>query len=122
MAEPRRVTGPLLDIAEQLVQADVRGEDLYGWQLMKDTKRSGPTVYSVLDRLEALQWITRHWEELPPGENRPRRRLYRLTDSGRTEVHALLAERRPEALRELAGPPRRGWLARSPGEPLPDGI
>jgi DNA-binding PadR family transcriptional regulator len=116
------VTGPLLDIAEQLVQADTRGEDLYGWQLMKDTKRSGPTVYSVLDRLEALQWITRHWEELPSGENRPRRRLYRLTDSGRTEVHALLAERRPEALREPAGPLRRGWLARSPGESMPDGV
>lgn len=116
------MTGPLLDIAEQLLRADARGEDLYGWQLMKDTKRTGPTVYSVLERLEAQQWITPRWEQLPPDESRPRRRLYRLTDSGRTEATELLAERRPAALRELAVPPRRGRVARPSGEPLPDGI
>lgn len=106
MAWPGRVTRPLLDVAEQLVQADAHGEDLHGWQIMKNTERTtNPTVYHLLDRLEALQWITRHWEELPSGENRPRRHLIRLTDSGRTELHALLAQRRPEALRELAGAP-----------------
>ncbi len=122
MTRPRRVTGPLLDIAEQLLKADARGEDLYGWQLMKDTKHIGPTVYNVLDRLEALQWITRHWEHLQSDENRPRRRLYRLTDSGRTEARALLAERRPAALPRIAESPRRSPVAKSPGEPLPDGI
>lgn len=116
------MTGPLLDIAEQLLRADARGEDLYGWQLMKDTQRAGPTVYNVLERLEAQQWITRHWEQLPSDENRPRRRLYRLTDSGRTKAAELLAERRPAALRGLAVPQRRGWVARPSGEPLPDGI
>jgi PadR family transcriptional regulator PadR len=115
------VTGPLLDITEQLLKADARGGDVYGWLLMKDTKRFGPTVYNVLDRLEALQWITSYWERLPGEENRPRRRLYRLTDSGRVGIRALLAERRPVALQQLPEPSRLRPVPRSPGEPVPDG-
>jgi PadR family transcriptional regulator PadR len=121
MARPRRVTGPLLDVAERLLKADAQREDLYGWQIMKDTKRAGPTVYDVLDRLEALHWITRYWESLPSDESRPRRRLYRLTEDGRTAIPDLLAERRPEALSKIAEPVRRSPAARSPGTPLPEG-
>ena len=87
---------------------------------MKDTKHFGPTVYNVLDRLEALQWITSYWERLPGEENRPRRRLYRLTDSGRAEIRALLADRRPAALR-LPEASRPRPVPRSPAEPVPDG-
>jgi DNA-binding PadR family transcriptional regulator len=111
----------LLDVAGCLLKADTQGEDLHGWQIMKDTKHTGPTVYGVLDRLQELHWITRYWEHLPSDENRPRRRLYRLTSDGRTEIRDLLAERRPEALRKLAEPTRRNPIAGSPGAPLPEG-
>jgi PadR family transcriptional regulator, regulatory protein PadR len=107
MARPVRTTGPLLDVLGRLLRADVQGEDLHGWQIMKDTKRAGPTVYGVLDRLEDLQWITSYWEILQPDENRPRRRLYRLTDAGRAGVRDLLADRRPEELKNLTGPVQR---------------
>src|ERR1022692_4111478 len=83
MARPMRTTGPLLDVSGCLLEADAQGNDVHGWQIMKDTKRTGPTVYGVLDRLEDLRWITSYWEDLLPDENRPRRRLYRLTNEGR---------------------------------------
>jgi PadR family transcriptional regulator PadR len=101
MSRAGRVTSPLLDVSARLLEADLQGEDLHGWQIMKDTKRTGPTVYGVLDKLEDLRWITGSWEDLKPDENRPRRRLYRLTSDGRTGVRRLLAERRPEVLQRL---------------------
>lgn len=122
MTRPMRTTGPLLDVSACLLTADARGEDLHGWQIMKDTKRSGPTVYGVLDRLEDLQWITGYWEALQPDENRPRRRLYRLTDEGRAKVRELLAERRPEVAAKLAEPAKPSPGLRSPRRSIvPDG-
>jgi len=119
MAGSRRVTRPLLDVVERLLDADARGQDLYGWQIMKDTKRTGPTVYGVLDRLEELGWITRYWESLSADENRPRRRLYRLTSEGRTAVRDLLGERRPGTV--SAPELHRDPSAKPPGTPLPEG-
>ena len=117
MARPARTTRPLLDIMARLLRADAHGEDLHGWQIMKDTKRTGPTVYGVLDRLEDLQWITSYWEDLQPDEHRPRRRLYRLTDEGRAGIRELLAERRPEEAASVTEP-----LERSPGVRAPRGL
>ena len=74
---------------------------------MKETKRSGPTVYGVLDRLEDRSWIEGFWEEQDSDSSRPRRRFYRLTPLGTAGLHDLLAERRPVALPRLADPDRR---------------
>jgi PadR family transcriptional regulator PadR len=116
------MTGPLLDVLARLRAADARGEDLHGWQIMKDTKRSGPTIYGVLDRLEDLGWITSDWEVLEPDESRPRRRLYRLTDEGRAGAYEVLAARRPEEGAQLTGPVRKNRGLRSPrGTIAPDG-
>ena len=114
MGRVRRTTGPLLDVSSRLLRADVQGEDLHGWQIMKDTKRTGPTVYGVLDKLEDLGWVTSYWETQQPDENRPRRRLYRLTDEGRTKVCELLKKSRPGELERLSEPSQG-----SPGLLLP---
>lgn len=113
MAGPARVTGPFLDVVERLWQAMPAGEELHGWLIMRDTKRSGPTVYGVLDRLEDMGWITGRWEHEHPEPGRPRRRLYRLTPNGETEACELLSERRPDALR-----PSRTHGSRQPGRRL----
>ncbi|WP_369076840.1 PadR family transcriptional regulator [Actinoplanes nipponensis] len=74
----------------------------YGWMIAKDTGRSGPTVYGILDRLEQDCWIDSEWEQQEdPANNRPRRRMYRLTKRGRTEAFDLLSERRPHCVRKL---------------------
>ena len=87
-----RVTNPLLDVLEVLLQAfDSRADDLHGWAIMKATKRSGPTVYGVMDRLEDMGWISGRWEDSPePGK--PRRRVYSITPTGVIGARKLLRE------------------------------
>jgi PadR family transcriptional regulator, regulatory protein PadR len=100
MARSVRVTGPFLDVIELLLlmfEADV-GE-LHGWAIMKATKRSGPTVYGVLDRLEDMGWITGSWESEHPEPGKPRRRFYSITPTGLAGASKLLHDRRPRALR-----------------------
>ncbi|YCK37215.1 PadR family transcriptional regulator [Actinomadura sp. ATCC 39365] len=99
MAGLQRITQPTLDVLEVLLRAHKEGDKIHGWAIMKETKRSGPTVYNALDRLEDAGWITGEWEELEPDANRPRRRFYRLTGEGAPAAYALLAERRPDAVK-----------------------
>ncbi|GAB3977543.1 hypothetical protein GCM10029978_067540 [Actinoallomurus acanthiterrae] len=109
MAQPFRVTAPLLDVLEVFLQAHYENrDDLHGWPIAKATGRSGPTVYGVLERLLAASWITGRWEEENPQPNRPRRRLYRLTPNGVVASEQLLAERRPRRTSAKA-PPRPGF-------------
>lgn len=98
MPKRERVTGPLLDVLEVLVEATDSNVELHGWAIMTRIKRSGPTVYGVLDRLEDAHRVTSRWENSPePGK--PRRRLYSLTPTGLVEARDLLAARRPSESR-----------------------
>ncbi|MEU8380155.1 PadR family transcriptional regulator [Streptosporangium sp. NPDC048865] len=116
MAGPTRVTAPTLDVLEALIEAHVRGGELHGWAIVKLTRRSGPTVYGVLDRLEEAGWIEGTWEERNPEVNRPRRRLYRLSDKGLTSARTLLTKRRAEASPQIEAHPLRSFLSRLLGE------
>jgi PadR family transcriptional regulator, regulatory protein PadR len=117
MDGPVRVTNPLLDVLEVLLEAfDDSRRELHGWAIMKATARSGPTVYGVLDRLEDAHWITGRWEDHHPQPNRPRRRFYQLTPTGAVSAHGLLAARRPAARRSPQTPTEPGltftsWLS-----------
>ena len=105
---PIRVTRPLLDVLEVLFQAfDSPVGDLHGWAIMKATKRSGPTVYGVLDRLEDIGWISGQWEEENPEPGKPRRRLYSITPTGLVGAREILRERRPRRFAPGAGRPAR---------------
>lgn len=119
MPRSSRATGPLLDVAACLLRAHVQGDELHGWAIMKDTGRSGPTIYGVLDRLEDRNWISGYWEDQPKESSKPRRRLYRLTPEGLAGVRDLLAERRPEALSDLGR--RRAGIAIPVHGPLAQG-
>jgi PadR family transcriptional regulator PadR len=102
MAAPIRITAPLLDVLECLVLGWQRGEEQYGWSMMKAVGRSGPTVYGVLDRLEDADWIVGRWDDAPePG---PRRRFYRLTPDGYAHAEQILAGRARVAGRTPARP------------------
>ena len=118
MEGPIRVTNPLLDVLDVLLQAfDSHGGDLHGWAIMRATKRSGPTVYGVLDRLEDIGWISGRWEEENPEPGKPRRRLYSITPTGVVGAREILRERRPQALRSrphAPGPALPGWPAAAP--------
>jgi PadR family transcriptional regulator len=104
MSGVERITGPLLDVLEALLEAYQQNVELHGWGLMRTTKRPGPTIYRVLDRLEDAEWVTARWEDSNPDLSKPRRRFYRLTPTGLAQARTILAERRPAPLSPAARP------------------
>ena len=104
---PFRVTPPLLDVLELLLDA-APGDELHGWAIMKETKRTGPTVYQVLDRLARAGWVEARWEERHPDGNKPRRRFYRIRPDQFSTARSLLAARRPTSNRATTKP-ALGW-------------
>lgn len=89
-----RVTDSTLDVLNVLLEAHRHGRDIHGWEVKKATRRSGPTVYGVIDRLEDAGLIEGHWQHQDPLDKGPRRRYYRLTGTGVATASKLLAERR----------------------------
>lgn len=109
-----RVTGPLLDVLEILLEAFGDDAELHGWAIARTARLSGPTVYGVIDRLEDAGWIAGRWETENPQPGKPRRRLYRLTPTGVSAGRELLAARRPRRAGRAAKPrPALGLLLRS---------
>ena len=89
-----RVTDATLDVLEVLLQAHHDGRDIHGWEIKKAIRRSGPTVYGVVDRLEDARLIEGHWEHQDSLDKGPRRRYYQLTGAGVAAASKLIAERR----------------------------
>lgn len=116
MAGLERITNPLLDVLEVLVnEATDNDRPVHGWAIMHVIGRSGPTVYGVLDRLEDAGWIVGEWEQKNPQPGKPPRRLYRLTGEGVASARELLAARRPAkvpAHRRNSPVEALGWLRR----------
>jgi PadR family transcriptional regulator PadR len=77
MTEPE-LDSVTLDVLNLLLSAWETKAEVHGWYIMNALKRSGPSVYRALDRLEEYGWINASWEVLPPGDERPRRRYYSL--------------------------------------------
>ncbi|MEV7908440.1 PadR family transcriptional regulator, partial [Streptomyces anulatus] len=67
-------------------------DPLWGYRITEETDLGPGTVYPLLERLEKAGWITGSWEAGIP-EDRPRRRLYSLSGTGRQEYAALLQAR-----------------------------
>lgn len=114
MAGIERVTEATLDVLEVLLRAHRDGRDIHGWEIKKATRRSGPTVYGVIDRLEDAKLIEGRWEHQDSSDKGPRRRYYRLTGAGVATASGLTAERRQRSGANIPGPKRRlvisyGW-------------
>jgi PadR family transcriptional regulator, regulatory protein PadR len=114
MAGIERVTEPTLDVLEVLLRAHRDGRGIHGWDIKKATRRSGPTVYGIIDRLEDAELIEGHWEHQDSSDKGPRRRYYRLTGAGVTAASKLIAERRQRSGAKIPALKRRlvisfGW-------------
>jgi len=58
-------------------------KEFCGAELMKVTRLASGTLYPILLRFERYGFLSSQWEEEEPSDlQRPRRRLYRLTQSG----------------------------------------
>ena len=106
MAGIERVTEATLDVLEVLLQAHQDGRDVHGWEVKKATRRSGPTVYGVIDRLEDAVLIEGHWEQQDSLDKGPRRRYYRLTGDGVAAASRLVAERGQRSRAKIQVPKR----------------
>ena len=74
---------------------DVRSE-LAGAELMRLARVSSGTLYPILLRFEKAGLLQSRWEEESPELlGRPRRRFYRLTQSGAQVAHEALGELSP---------------------------
>jgi hypothetical protein len=115
MADVERINGPLLDVVEELLNAHNNDVEPHGWLIVHNTKRAGPTVYRVLDKLEDAGWVTARWEEPPSDPDRPRRRFYRFTPTGLAKARTIMAERRLKSATTPRLTPRRAFGGRLSG-------
>ena len=92
---------------EVLLEAHWHGREIQGWEIKKATRRSGPTVYGVIDRLEDAKLIEGYWEDQDSSDKGPRRRYYRLTGAGVATASKLTAERRERSGAKISVVKRR---------------
>lgn len=82
MAPPRiRLTTPVRHVLEAFAHAQ-SGDPLWGYRLCEITTLGSGTIYPILERLEAAGHVRAYWEEPRPAD-RPPRRFYELTGTGR---------------------------------------
>lgn len=98
-----RLTAVIMDILDVLTSSPP-DNPAWGLRLCEVTGYSTSTIYSALDRLLKAGWISDYWET-PPPEDRPPRRFYELTSTGREQYAAALRERRER---------RAAWLHPAP--------
>ena len=65
----------------------------YGYELMQATRFQSGKLYPIL-RLTRSGWLVREREDVDPGQERPARYLYRLTEHGTRSARLELAELR----------------------------
>jgi DNA-binding PadR family transcriptional regulator len=98
----RRKPGALLPLEVAILQAAVdlvaAGQlDFHGYMVARELREreharqltSHGTLYKALDRMKKAGYLDRRWEDpdIAVGENRPRRRLYRITAEGQRALH-----------------------------------
>lgn len=114
----RRKTGTLLPLEVSILEAAIdlrrRGaEEFHGFAVAKEMKEredartltAHGTLYKALDRMEKAGLLESRWEDphAAAAENRPRRRLYRVTGLGEQALSVAETMRRERALRLREG-------------------
>lgn len=99
MAPKIRLTAVIMDVLDVLTNTSP-DNPVWGLRLCEQTGYGTGTVYPALDRLMKAGWISDHWED-PPPTDRPRRRFYEVTSTGRESYTAALRVRTER---------RAGWL------------
>lgn len=106
MASKIRLTQVILDVLDVLA-ASPPDDPAWGLRLCEATGYGTGTVYPALNRLMKAGWIEDHWED-PPPEDRPKRRFYTITSTGRQMYDATLREREHRRASWLRPAPRTG--------------
>lgn len=86
-----RMTMVIMDILDVLMTAPP-DDPAWGLKLCEQTGHGTGTIYPALDRMLQAGWIEDRWEEPPPAD-RPRRRYYTVTATGRAAYQEAVAAR-----------------------------
>src|SRR5262245_45757754 len=80
--------GPRLSHTSAMILQAIGAGHIYGYTVMEVTGLPSGTVYPALRRMERDQLIRSQWERpsLADAEQRPPRKYYRLTRSGKTTL------------------------------------
>lgn len=93
MSAPKiRLTAVIMDVLDILTNSPP-DDPAWGLRLCEATGYGTGTIYPALDRLMKAGWITDHWEDPPPAD-RPARRHYEMTSTGREQYAAGMRARR----------------------------
>ena len=87
-----RLTAVIMDVLDVLTNSPP-DNPAWGLRLCEQTGYGTGTIYPALDRLLKAGWISDHWED-PPPEDRPPRRFYEMTSTGREQYAAALRAHR----------------------------
>lgn len=89
MTKDVTITGPVLLVLNAIGPAR---DGICGADIMLTSGLSSGTLYPLLKRLEDAGWIDGEWEDGDPADmKRPRRRLYTMTDEGRSKMKEMAA-------------------------------
>ena len=67
----------------------------WGYEMSRESGLRSGVLYPVLHRMLDEGWLVDGWEEMTKeGRRRPPRRYYEITDEGRRQMGAVLAEAR----------------------------
>jgi PadR family transcriptional regulator PadR len=69
----------------------------YGYATSRTANVRSGTLYPLLSKMLAEEWLVDGWEDSDEGPGRPRRRYYTLTDLGRLRLGAVIADAQREA-------------------------
>ncbi len=83
-----RLTAVIMDVLDVLTSSSP-DNPAWGLRLCEQTGYGTGTIYPALDRLMKAGWISDHWED-PPPKDRPPRRFYEMTSTGREQYAAAL--------------------------------
>ena len=84
------MTHATMSVLRALLQNPSR--ELYGLEICAAAGLPTGTVHPILARLEGMGWLESSWEQIDARkEGRPRRRYYRLSESGSLRAQAAVA-------------------------------
>ncbi len=91
----QRSSGPRMTLPTQLVLRAFLEDpvkEMYGLEVCAAAGLPSGTIHPILARLERVDWLTSHWEQVDPAEQgRPRRRYYHLNPNSIATIQAALA-------------------------------
>jgi PadR family transcriptional regulator PadR len=103
-----RLTAVVWDITDVLTNAPA-DDPPWGLRICEQTGYGSGTVYPALDRMMKAGYIADRWEDPAPAD-RPRRRYYELTSTGREWLAASVRARDERRARWARRDPKTGTV------------